>query len=65
MPQNRYHNVTLETKLLFDSGGPVPKDTVNTMHAAWQPLGFVSNWGGMEVGNGTNVVINNIKSYKR
>jgi len=34
------------------SGGPVPKDTVKTMHASWQPLGFVSNWGGMEVGNG-------------
>merc|ERR1712194_222313 len=36
----------------FPRGGPVPKDTVNSMHAAWQPLGFVSNWGGMEVGNG-------------
>lgn len=36
----------------FPRGGPVPKDTVKTMHASWQPLGFVSNWGGMEVGNG-------------
>ena len=34
----------------------MPKDAVNTMHASWQPLGFVSNWRGMEVGNGTNAV---------
>ena len=37
----------------FPRGGPVPKAApTNTMHKDWQPLGYVSQWGGMEVGNG-------------
>uniref|UniRef100_A0A7S2XRZ4 Macro domain-containing protein n=1 Tax=Attheya septentrionalis TaxID=420275 RepID=A0A7S2XRZ4_9STRA len=36
----------------FPRGGPVPKESVKSMHKDWQPLGYVSNWGGMEVGNG-------------
>lgn len=35
----------------FPRGGPVPRK-VDSMHKDWQPLGFVSQWGGMEVGNG-------------
>jgi O-acetyl-ADP-ribose deacetylase (regulator of RNase III) len=30
----------------------VPKENPKSMHKDWQPLGFVSSWGGMEVGNG-------------
>jgi len=36
----------------FPRGGPVPKLPVTGMHKDWQPLGFVSTWGGMEVGTG-------------
>jgi len=35
----------------FPRGGPVP-NKVDSMHKDWQPLGFVSQWGGMEVGSG-------------
>jgi len=33
-------------------GGPVPREKPQSMHKDWQPLGYVSNWGGMEVGSG-------------
>lgn len=36
----------------FPRGGPVPKEKPMSMHKDWQPLGFVSSWGGMEVGTG-------------
>jgi O-acetyl-ADP-ribose deacetylase (regulator of RNase III) len=36
----------------FPKGGPVPKEKPMSMHKDWQPLGFVSQWGGMEVGTG-------------
>ncbi|EEC47674.1 predicted protein [Phaeodactylum tricornutum CCAP 1055/1] len=36
----------------FPKGGPVPRDKPRSMHKDWQPLGFVSTWGGMEVGTG-------------
>jgi O-acetyl-ADP-ribose deacetylase (regulator of RNase III) len=36
----------------FPRGGPVPYQKPQTMHKDWQPLGFVSQWGGMEVGTG-------------
>ena len=36
----------------FPRGGPVPHETPKSMHKDWQPLGFVSQWGGMEVGSG-------------
>jgi O-acetyl-ADP-ribose deacetylase (regulator of RNase III) len=45
----------------FPRGGPVPdkvkfsssgSSNSSGMHRDWQPLGYVSNWGGMEVGNG-------------
>jgi len=36
----------------FPRGGPVPKEKLTSMHKDWQPLGFVSQWGGMEVGSG-------------
>jgi len=36
----------------FPRGGPVPKEKPHSMHKDWQPLGFVSTWGGMEVGEG-------------
>ena len=36
----------------FPRGGPVPHDRPKSMHKDWQPLGFVSQWGGMEVGSG-------------
>lgn len=36
----------------FPRGGPVPKDNPKGMFAGWQPLGYVSSWGGMEVGSG-------------
>lgn len=36
----------------FPRGGPVPKEKPISMHKDWQPLGFVSQWGGMEVGSG-------------
>mmetsp|Transcript_4482 Transcript_4482/g.6571 ORF Transcript_4482/g.6571 Transcript_4482/m.6571 type:complete len:273 (+) Transcript_4482:107-925(+) len=36
----------------FPRGGPVPEEKPKSMHKDWQPLGYVSNWGGMEVGNG-------------
>jgi hypothetical protein len=40
----------------FPRGGPVPDKDIfsssSSMHRDWQPLGYVSNWGGMEVGNG-------------
>lgn len=36
----------------FPRGGPVPKEKPMSMHKDWQPLGFVSQWGGMEVGSG-------------
>lgn len=36
----------------FPRGGPVPKQSVVSMHKDWQPLGYVSQWGGMEVGRG-------------
>lgn len=35
----------------FPRGGPVP-EPVTSMHKDWQPLGYVSQWGGMEVGAG-------------
>lgn len=36
----------------FPKGGPVPKDYVKGSAKDWQPLGYVSNWGGMDVGSG-------------
>ncbi len=36
----------------FPRGGPVPKEKPMSMHKDWQPLGYVSQWGGMEVGDG-------------
>lgn len=36
----------------FPRGGPVPDEKPVTMHKDWQPLGYVSQWGGMEVGHG-------------
>ena len=36
----------------FPRGGPVPHERPRSMHKDWQPLGFVSQWGGMEVGSG-------------
>jgi O-acetyl-ADP-ribose deacetylase (regulator of RNase III) len=41
----------------FPRGGPVPSKSeqvshFKSMHRDWQPLGYVSNWGGMEVGTG-------------
>jgi O-acetyl-ADP-ribose deacetylase (regulator of RNase III) len=37
----------------FPRGGPVPAAPItSTVHRDWQPLGHVSEWGGMEVGNG-------------
>ena len=36
----------------FPRGGPVPREKPHSMHKDWQPLGFVSQWGGMEVGSG-------------
>ena len=36
----------------FPRGGPVPDEKPSSMHKDWQPLGFVSQWGGMEVGEG-------------
>jgi Macro domain len=37
----------------FPKGGPVPKQRVeSTTHRDWQPLGYVTQWGGMEVGHG-------------
>lgn len=37
----------------FPRGGPVPSSKVySSVHRDWQPLGFVSSWGGMEVGKG-------------
>jgi O-acetyl-ADP-ribose deacetylase (regulator of RNase III) len=37
----------------FPKGGPVPKQKVeSTTHRDWQPLGYVTQWGGMEVGTG-------------
>ena len=37
----------------FPRGGPVPSEPIeSTVHRDWQPLGYVSSWGGMEVGNG-------------
>lgn len=36
----------------FPKGGPVPKMKPQSMHRDWQPLGYVSSWGGMEVGSG-------------
>lgn len=36
----------------FPRGGPVPKIKPRSMHADWQPLGYVTSWGGMEVGSG-------------
>jgi len=36
----------------FPRGGPVPEQAVRSMHKDWQPLGFVSQWGGMSVGTG-------------
>jgi hypothetical protein len=36
----------------FPRGGPVPTTNVTSMHKDWQPLGYVSSWGGMEVGDG-------------
>lgn len=36
----------------FPRGGPVPSEKPMSMHKDWQPLGFVSQWGGMEVGTG-------------
>lgn len=36
----------------FPRGGPVPNEKPVSMHKDWQPLGYVSQWGGMEVGDG-------------
>jgi O-acetyl-ADP-ribose deacetylase (regulator of RNase III) len=36
----------------FPKGGPVPKNKPKSMYADWQPLGYVTSWGGMEVGSG-------------
>ena len=36
----------------FPRGGPVPDEKPMSMHKDWQPLGFVTQWGGMEVGHG-------------
>jgi O-acetyl-ADP-ribose deacetylase (regulator of RNase III) len=34
-------------------GGPTPKEPFSgfTSHRKWQPLGYVSQWGGMEIGS--------------
>jgi O-acetyl-ADP-ribose deacetylase (regulator of RNase III) len=40
------------TKSYFPRGGPVPPSPPHGMHQDWQPLGYVSSWGGMEVGTG-------------
>ena len=38
--------------LLLSRAGPVPKQRVTSnFHSDWQPLGFVSHWGGMEIGS--------------
>jgi O-acetyl-ADP-ribose deacetylase (regulator of RNase III) len=37
----------------FPRGGPVPEESVSSaVHRDWQPLGYVSQWGGMNVGDG-------------
>jgi O-acetyl-ADP-ribose deacetylase (regulator of RNase III) len=37
----------------FPRGGPVPSERVTSaVHRDWQPLGYVTQWGGMEVGTG-------------
>ena len=36
----------------FPRGGPVPETSPKSMHKNWQPLGYVTQWGGMEVGDG-------------
>jgi O-acetyl-ADP-ribose deacetylase (regulator of RNase III) len=37
----------------FPRGGPVPQESVSSaVHRDWQPLGYVSQWGGMNVGDG-------------
>jgi hypothetical protein len=36
----------------FPKGGPVPKEKPDDMHKEWQPFGFVTTWGGMDVGKG-------------
>ena len=37
---------------MYQRGGPVPKERpTSQFHTAWQPLGYVSNWGGMEIGS--------------
>ena len=37
----------------FPKGGPVPNQKVESKtHRDWQPLGYVTQWGGMEVGTG-------------
>ena len=42
----------IEKFAYFPKGGPVPKDPPKGMFAGWQPLGYVTSWGGMEVGGG-------------
>lgn len=37
----------------MNSGGPVPSLKPKSMHKDWQPLGYVTQWGGMDVGDGT------------
>ena len=37
----------------FPKGGPVPEQKIESAtHRDWQPLGYVTQWGGMEVGTG-------------
>jgi O-acetyl-ADP-ribose deacetylase (regulator of RNase III) len=38
----------------FPKGGPVPKQSVDSMHKDWQPLGHVSYWGNMDTTHGIN-----------
>jgi O-acetyl-ADP-ribose deacetylase (regulator of RNase III) len=37
----------------FPKGGPIPDQPIqSSVHRDWQPLGYVTQWGGMEVGTG-------------
>ena len=52
----------------FPKGGPVPPHKVDSpTHRDWQPLGYVTQWGGMEVGTGmlypTSVVDGLVHTY--
>ncbi len=49
-----YSRVSHKGAVLYGiRGGPVPKDSFSgfSSHRKWQPLGYVSQWGGMEIGS--------------